>query len=118
MHGHEVLKTVPRGYDREHPRAELLKYKGITAWQDWPPAAWLSKPAAKDRVAEFMRTSAPLMSWLDTHVGREHGTEAGTMSMRAVVYREAGGPEVLRLVERDVPSRATARSGYGCTSPA
>jgi uncharacterized protein (TIGR02453 family) len=68
VHGHGVLKTVPRGYDKEHPRAELLKNKGLTAWQDWPPAAWLSKPAAKDRIVDFMRTSAPLMSWLDTHV--------------------------------------------------
>ena len=32
-------------------------------------AAWLSKPTAKDRVVEFYRTSAPLMSWLDSHVG-------------------------------------------------
>jgi uncharacterized protein (TIGR02453 family) len=69
VHGHGPLKTVPRGYDKEHPRAELLKNKGITAWQDWPPAAWLSRPAAKDRIVDFMRTSAPLMSWLDTHVG-------------------------------------------------
>jgi uncharacterized protein (TIGR02453 family) len=77
VHGHGALKTVPRGFDREHPRAELLKYKGITAWQDWPPAAWLSKPAAKDRVAEFMRASAPLMSWLDTHVGESTATRQG-----------------------------------------
>jgi uncharacterized protein (TIGR02453 family) len=69
VHGHDVLKTVPRGYDKEHPRAELLKNKGIIAWQDWPPAPWLGRPAAKDRIVDFMRTSAPLMSWLDTHVG-------------------------------------------------
>ena len=69
VHGHGALKTVPRGFDKEHPRAERLKYKGITAWQDWTPAAWLSKPGCKDRVAEFMRSSQPLMAWLDTHVG-------------------------------------------------
>ena len=64
-----ALKTVPRGYDKEHPRVELLNDKGLIAWQEWEPAAWLSKPAAKDKVAGFLRTSAPLMSWLDTHVG-------------------------------------------------
>jgi uncharacterized protein (TIGR02453 family) len=69
VHGHGALKTVPRGYDKDHPRAERLKYKGITAWQEWTPAPWLSKPAAKDKVAEFMRGSRPLMQWLDTHVG-------------------------------------------------
>jgi uncharacterized protein (TIGR02453 family) len=69
VEGHEVLKTVPRGYDNEHPRAELLKYKGLIAWVEWPVAAWLAKPAAKDKVAEFFRNSAPLSAWLDTHVG-------------------------------------------------
>jgi uncharacterized protein (TIGR02453 family) len=69
VHGHGVLKTVPRGYDKAHPRAELLKNKGLTAWWEWPPAAWLSRPTARNKVADFMRTSAPLMSWLDTHVG-------------------------------------------------
>src|SRR5258705_1744542 len=67
--GRDELKTVPRGYDRDHPRAHLLRYKGLIAWQEWPAAAWLSKPAAKDRVVEFFRASTPLMSWLDTHVG-------------------------------------------------
>ena len=66
--GHDELKTVPRGYDRNHPRADLLRYKGLVAWQEWPAAPWLSTPKAKDRVIEFLRTSAPLMSWLDTHV--------------------------------------------------
>ena len=27
--GGEALKGVPRGFDKEHPRAELLKYKGM-----------------------------------------------------------------------------------------
>ncbi len=67
--GHDELKTVPRGFDRDHPRADLLRYKGLIAWQEWPVAPWLNKPAAKDRIVEFLRTSAPLMSWLDTNVG-------------------------------------------------
>jgi uncharacterized protein (TIGR02453 family) len=75
--GHDELKTVPRGYDRNHPRADLLRYKGLIAWQEWPVAPWLNKPAAKDRVVDFLRTSAPLMSWLDTHVGRSTSPERG-----------------------------------------
>jgi uncharacterized protein (TIGR02453 family) len=75
--GHDELKTVPRGYDRNHPRADLLRYKGLIAWQEWPVAPWLNKPAAKDRVVEFLRTSAPLMSWLDTHVGPGTTPERG-----------------------------------------
>ncbi len=77
VNGHDELKTVPRGYDRDHPRADLLRYKGLIAWQEWPVAPWLGKPAAKDRVVEFLRTSAPLMSWLDTHVGPSTSPERG-----------------------------------------
>ena len=70
--GHASLKTVPRGYPKDHPRADLLRHKGLTAWQDWPAAAWLGTAAAKDRVAGFFRASRPLYDWLGTHVG---GTE-------------------------------------------
>jgi uncharacterized protein (TIGR02453 family) len=70
--GHDELKVVPRGYPKDHPRADLLRYKGLIAWQDWPIAAWLSKPAAKDKVAEFLRTSAPLSQWLEQNVGPSH----------------------------------------------
>jgi len=49
--------------------------RGLVAWQEWPVAAWLSKPAAKDKVAEFMRGSRPLMEWLDTHVGPSTASE-------------------------------------------
>ena len=29
--GRDALKTAPRGYPRDHPRIELLRYKGLTA---------------------------------------------------------------------------------------
>lgn len=67
--GRDELKTVPRGYPREHPREQLLRYKGLIAWQEWPVAPWLGKPAAKEKIAEFLRVSAALAQWLNTHVG-------------------------------------------------
>ena len=67
--GHDSLKTAPKGYPKDHARIELLRYKGVTAWQQWPPGAWLGKPAAKDRLVKFFRTSQPLNDWLDGHVG-------------------------------------------------
>jgi uncharacterized protein (TIGR02453 family) len=67
--GHDTLKTVPRGYPRDHPRADLLRNKGLVAWKEWPVAAWLGKPAAKDRVVEFLRASHPLKVWLAANVG-------------------------------------------------
>ena len=67
--GGSSLKSAPRGYPRDHPRIELLRYKGLIAWRHWPVAAWLHTAAAKRRVAEFLRTAAPLQGWLDEHVG-------------------------------------------------
>ena len=67
--GHRSLKTAPRGYPKDHPRADLLRHKGLIAWQEWPAAAWLGTAAAKDRVARFFRVTRPLCDWLDTHVG-------------------------------------------------
>lgn len=71
--GHERLKTAPKGYPRDHPRIELLRYKGLVAWKQWPVAAWLGTAAAKRRVVEFLRTSSPLNDWLGAHVGAPDG---------------------------------------------
>jgi len=68
VHGHAVLKSAPRGYPADHPRIALLRYKGLTAWQEWPAGAWLESAQAKDRVVAFFRTTMPLRSWLADHV--------------------------------------------------
>ncbi|MCM4075959.1 DUF2461 domain-containing protein [Paractinoplanes hotanensis] len=68
VHGHGSLKTAPRGYDKDHPRADLLRHKGLTTWQQWEPAAWLGTAAAKKRIVDFLRASRPLKDWLDIHV--------------------------------------------------
>jgi uncharacterized protein (TIGR02453 family) len=67
--GHDRLKRTPRGYAAEHPRADLLRHKGIVAWKSWPVAPWLGTPAAKKRIVEFLRATTPLKDWLATHVG-------------------------------------------------
>jgi uncharacterized protein (DUF2461 family) len=69
VQGLDVLKTAPRGYPADHPRVELLRYKGVVAWQEWPTEPWLSTSAAKDRVADFLVATAPIADWLDTYVG-------------------------------------------------
>ena len=67
--GHDALKTAPKGYPKDHPRIELLRYKGVTSWEQWPPGPWLGKPGAKVRIVKFFRTSRPLSDWLDVNVG-------------------------------------------------
>lgn len=68
VRGSDPLKTAPKGYPKDHPRIELLRYKGIYAWREWPVAAWLGTRAAATRVAEFLRAAAPLTDWLSAHV--------------------------------------------------
>jgi uncharacterized protein (TIGR02453 family) len=67
--GHGVLKTAPKGYPKDHARIELLRYKGLTAWKEWPVGAWLGTSRAKDRVVGFLEASEPLNAWLGSHVG-------------------------------------------------
>lgn len=69
VRGHEVLKTAPKGYPKDHPRIELLRSKGLIAWREWPAGAWLGTKRAKDRIVEFFERSRPLVAWLDEHVG-------------------------------------------------
>ncbi|WP_430788928.1 DUF2461 domain-containing protein [Actinoplanes sp. G11-F43] len=69
IHGHDSLKTSPRGFPKDHPRADLLRHKGLTTWQEWEPAAWMGTATAKTRLVDFFRTSRPLIDWLNHHVG-------------------------------------------------
>ncbi|SDT48691.1 DUF2461 domain-containing protein [Actinoplanes derwentensis] len=69
IHGHDSLKTAPRGFPKDHPRVELLRHKGLTTWQEWEPAEWMGTAAARDRIVTFFRASRPLKDWLDHHVG-------------------------------------------------
>jgi uncharacterized protein (TIGR02453 family) len=69
VHGHDVLKTAPKGYPKDHPRIELLRYKGLIAWREWPAGAWLGTKRAKDRIVGFLEQAQPLVEWLETNVG-------------------------------------------------
>jgi uncharacterized protein (TIGR02453 family) len=66
---HGELKTAPRGYPKDHPRIELLRYKGLATWRSWPAGAWLGTRRAKDRIVGFLEDSRPIKEWLDSNVG-------------------------------------------------
>ncbi|APE18259.1 TIGR02453 family protein [Mycobacterium sp. WY10] len=66
---HDVLKTAPKGYPKDHPRIELLRYKGIAMMKTWPVGAWLGTAKAKERVVTTLRAGAPLRDWLARNVG-------------------------------------------------
>jgi uncharacterized protein (TIGR02453 family) len=65
----ESLRTAPKGYARDHPRIELLRYKGVYAWREWPVAAWMGTAKAKQRIVDALVGARPLNRWLDTNVG-------------------------------------------------
>ena len=75
--GHDSLKTAPKGYPLDHPRIELLRYKGVTCWQQWPPGPWLGKAGAKERVIKLFRASRTLNEWLDANVGPSRLEDSG-----------------------------------------
>ena len=69
--GGDQLTRVPSGYAKDHPRADLLRYKTLTA----QPRARLSRLAghrrAKTEIVKAWQGDEPLVAWLDTHVGRD-----------------------------------------------
>jgi uncharacterized protein (TIGR02453 family) len=69
MIGGEQLTRVPSGYPKDHPRAELLRFKTLTAAADLGCPDWLGTPKAKGEIVKSWRGIVPLISWLDTHVG-------------------------------------------------
>jgi uncharacterized protein (DUF2461 family) len=62
VHGgrYEPLKRVPRGYPADHPRAELLRWKGLEV---------NVRPPTASGVPDALRAGDPVHAWLGRHVG-------------------------------------------------
>jgi uncharacterized protein (TIGR02453 family) len=63
----EKLKTVPRGFDSQHPRAELLKHKSLSAAMTLGEPDWLSTPAAAKEIGGRWEKLRPLVDWMNEH---------------------------------------------------
>lgn len=74
VNAHQILRTAPRGYAKDHPRIDLLRHKGLTAWKEWPVGTWLGTATPKRRLAAVLRATAPLRTWLHSNVGSDDGT--------------------------------------------
>lgn len=57
------LKTIPKGYDRDHPQAELLRLKEYGRFRPCGPD-YFSDPSWPDRAAEDYRPLRPLLDFL------------------------------------------------------
>ena len=102
--GHEirgdVMKRVPRGYPADHPRADLLRHRSLTAACD------LESDAVRDvepvyRACERLR---PLLDWLTTHTQPAGG--GGPSATDQSSSPESSGPPI---------SRVSSGSGSRCS---
>ena len=62
-------QRVPRGYDPDHPRAELLRWRSVMVVRDLGRPRWLATPELETHVREVWRAARPVADWAQQHVG-------------------------------------------------
>lgn len=68
--GHDApLTRAPRGISPDHPRIELLRWKGCIAFGEVTEPSMLQSAALRAEIVRFWERCAPLLAWLDEHVG-------------------------------------------------
>lgn len=60
----ETLKRVPPSYPQDHPRADLLRRKGLAAYV-CPPDGLAATPDLLDWAVDKLTRAEPLTAWLD-----------------------------------------------------
>ena len=63
----ERLKSAPRGYDKDHPRIELLRMKTVLGMKRYGFDPFVHTAELLDRVRDDWRRLRPLVSWLAEH---------------------------------------------------
>ncbi len=61
---HDRLKRVPRGFDPDHPRADMLRRKGLTVSFPDVPAGLVAEAGLVKWLADRCRATAPFVEWL------------------------------------------------------
>jgi len=72
----EQLRTTPKGYDKDHPRIELLRYKSLYASVMYEPDDALHESETVKRVRGRWRQVRALNEWAADHVGMPDPAEA------------------------------------------
>ncbi|WP_457974032.1 DUF2461 family protein [Arthrobacter sp. D1-17] len=60
----DKLKTVPRGFPEDHPRAELLKHKSLSASLLLGEPDWLDSLEAGSHIAVLWEQLRPVIDWV------------------------------------------------------
>ncbi len=66
--GHDDYKNVPRGFAPDHPRADLLRMKGLTVGFPEIPKGMLHQAKLANWLVERGRASAPIVTWIREHL--------------------------------------------------
>jgi len=67
--GGDEYQRLPAGFAPDHPRAALLKKRGLTCAFPAIPAGVLHEPALADWLVHHAGATAPLVIWLHRHLG-------------------------------------------------
>ncbi len=59
-----MMANVPRGFEAQHPRADLLKYKGLIVRFPAVPTELLTSPDLVKWLSKQVQSAAPLVRWL------------------------------------------------------
>ena len=101
----------------------LARRRGLQVVRRWELGPWVSTPEPLERVRSAWRAAAPLVGWLDTHVGaaasaartrlaRRSALRTAARRSRALAPRpaESAGPPS-GVPSRDCPADSSVRSG-------
>ena len=64
----EQLKTAPRGYDVDHPRIDLLRYKSMALGMSYGFDKVIHGPGLLNKVRDDWRALRPLVEWVRERV--------------------------------------------------
>ncbi|MEO1265156.1 MAG: DUF2461 domain-containing protein [Pseudomonadota bacterium] len=62
------LATAPRGYPKDHPRIELLRWKGLMAVHRVSAKTLAGDDAPHKRIAKVFQDAKPLVAWCEAHL--------------------------------------------------
>jgi uncharacterized protein (TIGR02453 family) len=64
VRSYDEYKKVPKGFAADHPRAELLKMRGLTCQFPTMPKGLLHKPELADWLFKHAKATSRMVSWL------------------------------------------------------
>ena len=102
------LRILPRGWRPDHPRVWLARRRGLQLVRRWELGPWLSTPEPLERVRAAWRAAAPLVGWLDAHVGPAAVTSPGAAAATTP------GPATAPAADsrREATPEDSGRAGY------